>query len=62
MWEVTEVPRDRSPIELIMNLPAPSMMMGMLDQHHMAAFAVAESIGLVREQLVLTRCLNPASL
>ncbi|HEU5240139.1 MAG TPA: hypothetical protein VFU37_23595, partial [Pyrinomonadaceae bacterium] len=26
------------------NLPAPSMMIGMLDQQHVAAFAVAESI------------------
>ena len=56
MLEVTEVPRDRSLTELMTNLPAPSMMIGMLDQQHVAAFAVAESIGLVKERLALTRC------
>ncbi|PYI95117.1 MAG: hypothetical protein DME98_17680 [Verrucomicrobia bacterium] len=57
MLEVTEVPRDCSLSELMMNLPAPSMMIGMLDQRHVAAFAVAESIVLVKERLALTRCL-----
>jgi CheY-like chemotaxis protein len=57
MLEVTEVPRDCSLRELMTNLPAPSMMIGMIDQQHVAAFAVAESIGLVKERLVLTRCL-----
>jgi len=57
MLEVTEVPRDCSLSELMTNLPAPSMMIGMLDQQHVAAFAVAESIGLVKERLALTRCL-----
>ena len=56
MLEVTEVPRDCSLSELMTNLPAPSMMIGMLDQQHVAAFAVAESIGLVKERLALTRC------
>jgi hypothetical protein len=56
MLEVTEVPRDCSLSELITNLPAPSMMIGMLDQQHVAAFAVAESIGLVKERLAHTRC------
>jgi CheY-like chemotaxis protein len=55
MLEVPEVPRDKSLIELIVNLPAPNMMIGMLDQHHLAAFAVAESVESVRERLVLTR-------
>jgi hypothetical protein len=57
MLEVTEVPRDCSLRELMTNLPAPSMMIGMIDQQHVAAFAVAESIGLVKERLALTRCL-----
>jgi CheY-like chemotaxis protein len=55
MLEVTEVPRDWSLSELTANLPAASMMIGKLDQHHLAAFAVAESIGLVKERLGLTR-------
>jgi CheY-like chemotaxis protein len=57
MLEVTEKPRDWSLSELMTNLPAPSMMIGMLDQHQVAAFAVAESIGLVKERLARTRCL-----
>ena len=57
MSEVIEVPRDWSLSELMMNLPAPNMMIGMLDQQHVAAFAVAESIELVKERLALTRCL-----
>jgi CheY-like chemotaxis protein len=56
MLEVTEVPRDCSLSELMTNLPAPGMTIGMLDQHQVAAFAVAESIGLVKERLALTRC------
>src|SRR5262245_18588265 len=55
MLEVTEVPRDSSLSDLMTNLPASSMMIGMLDQQHVAAFAVAESIGLVKERLALTR-------
>jgi len=55
MLEVTEVPRDWSLSELTTNLPAAGMMIGMLDQHRVAAFAVAESIGLVKERLGLTR-------
>jgi CheY-like chemotaxis protein len=55
MWEITEMPGDRSLVELLMNLPAPRMMIGVLDQHHVAAFAVAESIALVKERLLLTR-------
>jgi CheY-like chemotaxis protein len=57
MLEVTEVPRDRSLSELMTNLPAPSMMIGTLDQQHVAAFAVAESVGLVKERLALARSL-----
>jgi CheY-like chemotaxis protein len=55
MLEVIEVPRDSSLSELMTDLPAASMMIGMLDQQHVAAFAVAESIGLVKERLALTR-------
>jgi CheY-like chemotaxis protein len=55
--EVAEVPHEWSLSELMTNLPAPSMMIGMLDQHHVAAFAVAESVGLVKERLALTRSL-----
>jgi hypothetical protein len=55
--EVTDKPRDWSLSDLITNLPAPSMMIGMLDQHQVAAFAVAESVGLVKERLAHTRCL-----
>jgi CheY-like chemotaxis protein len=55
--EVAEVPRDWSLSESMTNLPAPNMMIGVLDQHHVAAFAIAESIGLVKERLALTRCL-----
>jgi CheY-like chemotaxis protein len=57
MLEVTEVPREWSLSELMSNLPAPSMTIGMLDQHHVAAFAVAESIGLVKERLACARSL-----
>src|SRR5262245_40085009 len=57
MSEVIEVPRDWSLSELMMNLPAPSRPNGMLDVHYVAAFAVAESIGLVKERLALTRSL-----
>jgi hypothetical protein len=57
MLEVTEVPRDRSLNELMTNLPAPGMMIGGLDQQHVAAFAVAESIGLVKERLAAARLL-----
>jgi hypothetical protein len=55
MLEVTEKPRDWSLSELMTKLPAPSMMIGMLDQNHAAAFAVAESIGLVKERLAHAR-------
>jgi CheY-like chemotaxis protein len=57
MLEVTDVPRDCSLRESMTNLPASSMMIGMLDQQHVAAFAAAESIGLVKERLAHTRCL-----
>jgi CheY-like chemotaxis protein len=57
MFEVTEVPRDRSLSELMTNLPAPRMMIGTLDQQHVAAFAVAESVGLVKERLAVARSL-----
>jgi CheY-like chemotaxis protein len=57
MFEVTEVPREWALSELMTNLPAPSMTIGMLDQHHVAAFAVADSVGLVKERLALTRSL-----
>ena len=52
---LVEFANDRSLSELMTNLPAPSMMIGTLDQQHVAAFAVAESIGLVKERLGLTR-------
>src|SRR5689334_19371696 len=57
MLEVTEVPHDRSLSELMTNMPAASMMIGTLDQQHVAAFAVAESAGLVKERLALARSL-----
>jgi CheY-like chemotaxis protein len=57
MLEATEVPREWSLSELMTNLPAPSMTIGALDQHHVAAFAVAASVGLVKERLALTRSL-----
>jgi len=62
MLEVTEKPRDWSLSELMTNLPAPSMTIGMLDQYQVAAFAVAESIGLVKERLAHTRRLLEARL
>jgi CheY-like chemotaxis protein len=62
MLEVTEMPRDCSLRELVTNLPAPSMMIGVIDERHVAAFAIAESIGLVRERLGLTRCLLESGL
>jgi CheY-like chemotaxis protein len=55
MCEVAEVPRDGSPPELLKNLPAPSLMIGILNRHHLVAFAFAESVELVRERLALTR-------
>jgi CheY-like chemotaxis protein len=55
MLEVTEVPRDSSLTGLMTNLPASHIMIGMLDEQHVVAFAVAESIGLVKERLALTR-------
>ena len=57
MLEVAEVPRDGSLTALFVNLPAPSLMIGVLDRHHVAAFAVAESVELVKERLAHTRCL-----
>jgi CheY-like chemotaxis protein len=53
MFEVTEVPRDGSLTPLFVNLPAPNLMIGVLDRHHLAAFAVAESVEPVKERLTL---------
>ena len=55
IFEVAEVPRDGSLTPLFVNLPAPRLMIGVLDRHHLAAFAVAESVELVKERLILTR-------
>src|SRR5215470_8431599 len=57
MLEVTEVRREWSLSELMTNLSAPRITIGMLDQHHVAGFGVASSIGLVKERLALTRSL-----
>ena len=55
IFEVTEVPRDGSLTPLFVNLPAPNLMIGVLDRHHLAAFAVAESVEPVKERLTLIR-------
>jgi CheY-like chemotaxis protein len=55
LCEVDELPRDGALTKLLTNLPAPNLMVGVSDRHHLAAFAVGESIGRVQELLVLTR-------
>src|SRR5262249_50376548 len=55
LLEVAEVPRDGSLAPLFVNLPAPRLMMGVIDRHHIAAFAMAESVDAVRERLALMR-------
>jgi CheY-like chemotaxis protein len=55
LFETAEVPRDGSLAGLLVNLPAPQLMVGVLDRNHLAAFVVAESLAQVRERLVVTR-------
>lgn len=50
-----EVPRDGSLTSLFVNLPARYLMVGVVDPHHVAAFAVARSVGVVKERLLLAR-------
>jgi CheY-like chemotaxis protein len=55
MFEVSEVPSDGSLGDVLTSLPAPSLMIGALDRHHLAAFVVADSSESVRERLKLVR-------
>ncbi len=55
IFEVAQVPGDGSLTQVLMNLPGPSLMVGVLDRRHLAAFAVADSVELVRKRLELTR-------
>jgi CheY-like chemotaxis protein len=55
MFEVAEVPDDGSLDDMLMSLPAANLMIGVLDRHHLAAFAVADSGETVRERLKLVR-------
>lgn len=55
IFEVAQVPGDGSLTQVLRNLSAPSLMVGVLGRHHLAAFATADSIELVKERLELAR-------
>jgi hypothetical protein len=55
MLETADVPGDGSLSPLFTNLPAPRLTTGFVDRHHVAVFAVAESLDLVRERLARIR-------